>query len=89
MPNCFTLTKKGETKPSTFVKIDEELCEFFNVRPHETNWFRGWYNSIGLGLAMGYSWDKMREMFKDNPKLLEIVNFLAKNYDSSAWYETK
>ena len=83
MPAYFTLTKKGETKPSTFVAIDEALCAHFGVTPDPNLYYRSWYDIEGLGLAMGYDWNKLREI---NPNRKDIINWLEENYISDAWY---
>lgn len=84
MPNYFTLTKKGEEKYSSFFDIDTEMREAFGEPSSETVWLDGWYDVIGLGLAMGYSWDKMREYLKGD-MTLKILDYLEKNYDANAW----
>lgn len=98
MPNCFTLTKKGEEKPTDLTVIDAELCALVEAPVHPKFWVYGWYNSIGLGLALGASWDKMRESFKrdiPNPEdeelvaLLKFIDYLEKNYTTSAWYQAR
>ena len=83
MPAYFTLTKKGETKPSTFVAIDEALCAHFGVTPDPDLYYRSWYDIEGLGLAMGYDWDKLREI---NPNRKDIINWLEENYLPDAWH---
>ena len=83
MPACFTLTKKGETKPSTFVAIDEALCAHFGVTPDPDLYYRSWYDIEGLGLAMGYDWNKLREI---NPDRKPIIDWLEENYLPDAWY---
>jgi hypothetical protein len=84
MPNCFQLTRKGETEPIKLIEIDEELCKHFNTPVDPKYWFRAWYHIIGLGLAMGSTWDKLRE---DYPELLEVIDYLDENYTSNAWCE--
>ena len=87
MPNCFTMTRKGEDKPTTFVQIDEDLCAHLKVECHPKNYYRGWYDSIGLGLAYGKSFTDMMELCKDDPDTLEILAYFEANYVSDAWAE--
>ena len=82
MPAYFTLTKKGEKEPSRFIDIDEAMCAHFGVVPDEKQYFRAWYDVEGLGLAMGYDWDRLREI---NPERRDIVDWLEANYVSEAW----
>lgn len=90
MPNCFTLTHKGENKPSTFQDIDEAMCKFFGAPVHPDDWYRNWYNTVGIGLAVGNSWDKLREIFDDLDDLDDlddVIDWLELNYTADAWCE--
>lgn len=57
MPNCFALTRKGETEPVVLQKLNEELCAMLGEPVHERFWTHSWYDIIGFKLAMGRSWD--------------------------------
>ena len=83
MPAYFTLTKKGETEPSTFIAIDEAMCAHFEVTPDPVKYYRAWYDIEGLGLAMGHDWNKLREI---NPNRADIIDWLEENYTPNAWY---
>ena len=88
MPNCFTLTSKATGKTEAFSKIDEDICAHLGVEVDPVEYVHGWYDSIGLGLAVGKSFDEMLEIFKE-PETIKIVNFLKDHYTSDAWYETR
>jgi hypothetical protein len=60
------------------------MCAHFGVTPDPVTWYQNWENIEGLGLAMGFSWDKMREI---NPDRKEIIDWLEANYDADAWAE--
>ena len=87
MPNYFTLTKIGNDKPSAFNDIDIELCEHFNTPVDDVRYFMEWYDTIGLALAMGKTWDEMNDIFKGSNITLEIIAYLRKNYTADAWYQ--
>ena len=94
MTVCFQLTKKGETEPSTLVKVDEAICAHFGWPVHPQDYVYGWFDSIGFMLAMGDSWDKIRvELrlgswnFQDERQA--IVDFLEANYTTGSWWEPK
>lgn len=91
MPNCFTLTRKSnlEAGPVKFVEIDAELCKHFNEPVDEVHWYLGWYDSIGLGLALGKSWDELRTWWKeeDAAQMLRIIDYLEENFTPNAWYQ--
>lgn len=89
MPVCFQLFRKGEDQPTPFQTIDEELCIFFNTPVHPTYWFRDWYNTIGFGLAVGGDWNRQREVFHDEPRILEVVDWLEARFTTKAWWESK
>jgi hypothetical protein len=86
MPSCFALTKKGETKPAILQEVDKELCEFLGVPVDADRWVGDWYNCIGLGLAIGHDWDKLRGFF---PTHKDIIDYLELHYNTDSWKEWK
>lgn len=84
MANYFTLTKIGETEPTAFVDIDEELCDHFEVPIHPKNWLHHWYDVIGLSLATGRTFDEI--ISETDGQLNEIARYLRDHYISNAWY---
>ena len=97
MSNCFQLTRKGATEPSTLVEVDNAICANFGVEPGD-DWFCNWYNSIGLALACGRTFDQIRAdcRYVDTDEayirahymmLTRIATFLEQNYDVYAWAE--
>jgi len=102
MPNCFSLTRKSDKAagPVSLSKIDEELCQHFGVQPDPVKYYEGWYNSIGLQLALGRDFQYMREfiqgLFQKYPEEkvqlqheLDIINWFDQNSESDAWYQHK
>ena len=88
MPNCFTLTKIGENEPTRFVEVDNEICEHFGVEPHPEYFYHDWYDTIGLLLALGKSFEEIK-VSGFSEKTVKIVEFLETRYTSSAWYQPK
>ena len=86
MANCFTLTPKGETKPAKLQDVDNKLREAFHQPPSDTEWLWGWYNTIGLALAMGKDWSWVRETF-DSERLVAVANWLEGRYEVDSWCE--
>lgn len=90
MPAYFVLTRKDNPtgEPVKFATIDEEMCEHFGVTPDPVKYYRGWYDVIGEALAMGASFEKIRECFVTNDEQngIAIVDFLDANFVSDAWY---
>ena len=87
MPNCFTLTKKGEDKPSTFQDIDQELCDMLGVPCDDEHWVEHWYDSIGLALACGKTFKQMMQEDYWDINDQKILKYLDEHYTSSAWAE--
>lgn len=88
MPNCFTLTKKGETEPTTLNKLDEEICEFLGEPVDPVHYVADWYNTIGLMLACGKTLPQCKEIFT-HETTHKIVDFLDEHYVAHAWYEVR
>jgi len=86
MPNCFQLTKKGESEPSKLEEIDNELWLKFEGSIPEPNdrWWANWYNIVGLPLACGKSFNEIA--LEAEGELLEAINYLDKNYEVRSWY---
>lgn len=82
MPNCFTLTRIGETVPSTLSRVDEELCHYFGAEVHPKRYYAGWVDIEGFALALGKSWEWMRQEWPDR---VEIIDYLCSNYESDAF----
>ena len=90
MPNCYVLIPKGGNKPEKLAIVDDKMCEHFNVIPDRDLWYCDWENTIGLCFAMGYSEEKIRDIFKNEHKIYtKILDWIYKNYTVNAWYETR
>ena len=85
MPACFSLTRKGEERPVDLVKLDAELREHFKQPQHDTEWLWGWYDSIGLACAVGKTWEQQRDIFKDWPEELRVIDYLEENFEVDCW----
>ena len=86
MPNCFTLTPKGEKAPASFQEIDNKLREHFHQPPSDTEWLWGWYDTIGLARACGKYWEWIKNMLQDE-NLTAVANWLEGRYDVDSWRE--
>ena len=94
MPNCFQLIGKSSAVAEKFYDIDNELCKHLGVEVSQTQYYRGWYDSIGMLVAMGRTWADIREVCaKDiegdpgDPELGKIIDWLSENYNTKSWYE--
>lgn len=84
MPNCFQLFPVGSTTPDKLSTVDEKLCSFLGDPVHPNNYCRMWYDIEGWGFAMGWTWDKMREVC---PERKNIIDWFEANYTVNAWAE--
>jgi hypothetical protein len=93
VPNCFSLTRKGETEPMKLVKVDEAICQHFGWTPHMYRWAYNWYNIIGFEIACGkrLGSQELRDWVADMPDspeaLLCILDFLEREFTDNAWVE--
>ncbi len=87
MPNCFQLIDKETNEPAVFAHIDDRLCEHLGVEPDKKKFLYNWYDTIGLGLAMGKTWDEMRTWWANDSPKQNVINFLEQNYTPDAWRE--
>ena len=90
MPACFTLTRKGESKPANLQEIDDEMRQAFGEEPDADRWLWGWYDTIGYGLALGRDWAQLRERFAEDPDESERTNMLRRRRLAVIdWLETR
>ena len=98
MSNCFSLTRKGESKPASLQAIDDEMRIEFGEEPDPERWLWGWYDVVGFGLAMGRDWMQLREQFAEDPvedeesvefcrSMLKVIDWLEANYIPNAWVQ--
>ena len=85
MAAYFTLTRLGETKPSTFNRVDEELCRFFGVAVDEEKYLWHWYDTVGLGIALEHGPARLLEAFSESPEAVAVIDYLRSHYEWNAW----
>ena len=91
MPACYQLALKTEPKsfiPVTLQSVDEAMCKHFNMPCDEKLWFRNWNNWLGFSLAVGRTFDQIRETFCDEGHW-EVIDWIEKNYEVSSFYQSK
>lgn len=57
MPNCFSLTRIGDSEPTALDMIDRDLCQTFGIAYSPKLYACQWFDAIGFLLACGKSWD--------------------------------
>jgi len=87
MAAYFQLISKQTGEATPFNKIDEELCDNFEQPVDEHKYLSGWYDSIGLRLALGKSFDEIIAEFKELKleALTLIAEYLQEHYNANNW----
>ena len=92
MPNCYSLAPKADSGApdlrgnKQFIAIDEHMCEHFGVTPHEERWYLDWENRVGLSLAVGRTWDDLRnDQRVDDEDFLDVLDYLEGHYEVECW----
>jgi hypothetical protein len=88
MPNCFQLTRKGESQPMKLSAVDDFICKSLNEDPDPVLWCRYWMDALGLGFAVGRTFDELRKDFADTD-LIEVIDILEANFIVEAWSQRK
>jgi hypothetical protein len=90
-PHCFQFINKMTGVADNFPEIDDQICAFLGVKPDPVNYYMGWYDTIGFRVAMGDTFDQIREdrYVASEPKLIRILDWLDARYTTRAWYERK
>lgn len=103
MPNCFQLFRIGsESKePESLNQIDRELCQVLGLEEHPTIYVGCWFDMIGRDIAMGGTFETIRDdymvMRAEKPDdehnvrfyddLLKMLDYLEKNFTPNSWAE--
>lgn len=84
MPICFSLTRKGDTKPLRLTDVDNDIRIHFGAKQE-------WYDWIGYLMATGKELgsEELREAVGQRDNDQEILAYLEANYISNAWHELK
>ena len=91
MPAYFQLYPKNSDEPAKFADVDDKMRAHFNAPPDPDKYLCGWYDSIGMRLALGQSFDEIRaEWFSYNEaegydELIDILDWLEANYTPNSW----
>jgi hypothetical protein len=100
MRNCFSLIRKTDKDagPVSLQKIDNEMCEHFNVVPDAKEYYYSWVDTIGLALSIGQAFDDIvKDCHADigeypadmgyYKRKLEIAKYLNEHCVPDAWIE--
>lgn len=77
MAIAFSLTPKGETEPAVLQEVDDQMRLAFHVEPDKVNWYRHWYDLIGLAMAFGKDKTEILALFPDHK---DIIDWLYEHY---------
>jgi hypothetical protein len=100
MPNCFSLTRKSDKDagPVSLQQIDNEMRIHFKEPPDPAHWLWSWYDTLGLALSLGLSFDHIIQDCHANlaeypgdigyyKRKLSIAEYLNEHFVSDAWAE--
>jgi hypothetical protein len=95
MAAYLALIRKSDKKLFTgrdLIAVDEMLCEHLGVEPDEKEWHWGWMDTVGLSLAMGKTFDEVREIYL-TPELgpsighaKAIVDWFEQEFENDSYY---
>ena len=91
MPNCVQLIDKKTGEPAVLARVDDEIRGIFNAPEDKENWLFGWFDVIGLRLALGHSLEEIQKELLEakDQELALIAQHLIENYTPKAWKEFK
>lgn len=78
------LYRKGTAEADTFADIDTKMRVALGQPPSEDKFYKGWYDSIAFGLAVGRTFAQLREDYEG--QMDDVINWLEANYSPDAWY---
>jgi hypothetical protein len=62
--------------------VDDKMRVHFGAPPNDREWYRSWYDSIGLFIALG---NTKEQILADWPDKADIVEWLYANYTAEGW----
>jgi hypothetical protein len=86
MPACYQLLDANNA-PQTLARVDDEIRTHFGAPPSTEAWYEEWHNILSLAFALGKTSAEIRETFKDDSILLEILDYLEAHYTVRSWSE--
>ena len=103
MPVCFQLCHKDRpTTPVSFIEIDEAMCKALGQQADPVRYLWEWYDSIGLRLALGRSFNEIIVDYTQRREseegqvpgaaeyldhMIQVAEWLSLNYVSDSWRE--
>lgn len=85
MAHVFGFHRKSNGERVLPVNADTELREALGEPPHDDEWLYNWYNAMGPMMALTGSYEKLRELWGDDPRAMRVIQWFEDNYDLSNW----
>lgn len=92
MPRCFQLISKETKQPEALAAVDDKICAFLGVEPDDVKYVAGWYDTIGLMIAMGLEKEDIFERIETldtRETLKRVAQFIFDNYNPIAFYSMR
>ena len=89
MAHAFRILNKETGEPQKLNALDDEIRGALGAPPDPKNWFRGWYDYIGLLICLGRQLGspELREACEEAPGMIEVLDYLEEHYVSESWRE--
>lgn len=94
MPAYFKLIDKETGEVANAQRLDNRMWrELGNSEPHPKRWYGDWYDLIGLDLALGKSFEEVRQRLMESEwtgaRTLDALDFIAERYDVDSGHMSK
>lgn len=87
MPTQIVFYDKATGDRADLKQIDDDMREYFNQPPSDSEWLGGWMDSIGLRIALGWKLDedRMIEALAPYEGLSLIREYLVGRFTTDAY----
>lgn len=85
MPTQVDLISKSTGEKVNWSDIDDQMRTDFGVEQNEAEWFRNWYNRVGLPLACGRDWVWLKTIYSEDEEILPVLDWLEERFTVEAY----
>ncbi len=64
------------------IEVDEDMCKVVGVEPDDVTFYKEWVDTVGFGLAVGRTYNEIRENFPDHG---DVIDYLETYYDNDSF----
>lgn len=87
MPTQVDLYRISTKEKRSWQDVDNELRAYFDQPPDDEHWLWGWYDAIGVALAMGATFESLMQGYASRAcwNGYGICSYLADNYTTDIY----